>query len=332
MYFPSPEETRFIQQGLLPEARRQPVADELRGWCWAQPPLRPIYGRPIAMYEAAGKYCPTGRDVYLRRVERAGAAPTPPMRAGQALHRLAADLVTETKRLIYLYGTGCAAHLERLLDRPLPAVDGPESDPGPGDRLIADLAAVRRFEARRLIERVEAVLAAQPYVGADSLAALAVPVCVETKLDGRFLGLSERLSLDALGLRGNVVIDLKFGPREEFHRLATTGYAMVLESLYDAPIDLGCVVYVRVDDGRVTVTRDFHVICDELRQMFVEQRDERMRTVAEEIDPGLPAACPPTCGYLNRCRDPQAGLLGLAAGQRAANLVPTGTEAVARLG
>ena len=69
MYFASAEEQRWVQRGLLPEARRQPVAEELRGWSWHQPPLKPVYDRPLGVYEVAGKYCPTGRDLFLRRVQ-----------------------------------------------------------------------------------------------------------------------------------------------------------------------------------------------------------------------------------------------------------------------
>ena len=61
-----------------------------------------------------------------------------------------------------------------------------------------------------------------------------------------------------------MALDLKFGPRERFHRLTTTGYALVLESLFERPVDVGCVVYARVVQGRVVVERDFHVIGDEL--------------------------------------------------------------------
>ena len=65
-------------------------------------------------------------------------------------------------------------------------------------------------------------------------------------------------------------------------------------------------VHVRFVGGRVVVERDFHIIGDELRQMFIEERDEKMRVVAEEVDPGLPAACPSSCPHLATCH-PAAG-------------------------
>lgn len=299
MYFASAEEQRYVQRGLLPEARRQPVAEELRGWSWHQPPLKPIYARPLGVYEIAGKYCPTGRDVFLRRVHGLQARPNEGMREGRVLHQLVANLFVEAKRLIYLHGLACVPHLERLMEQPLP--DEAAAAPDEPEQLRTKLRAIRAFEARRIIERVEATLAVHPYAGPDALAVLALPVNVEVKLNGRCLGLGVQLAADAIAFPEMLVLDLKFGPREPFHRLTTTGYALALESLFETPVDIGCVVHARFVGGRVVVERDYHLIGDELRQMFLEERDEKMRLVAEEIDPGLPADCPRTCPYLRTC-------------------------------
>lgn len=330
MYFASAEEQRWVQRGLLPELRRQPVAEELRGWNWDRPPLRSIYDRPLGVYEVAGKYCPTGRDVFLRRVQQIQTTPNLGMREGQRLHRVVADVLTEAKRLIYVHGQASVPFLEALSGS---VQFGPEGDAGPtddGDLLAAKARAVRAFESRRIVERVEAVLARQPYVQADALAMLALPVGVEVKLDGRFLGLSEHLAADAISFPDVAVLDLKFGPRETFHRLTTTGYALVLESLFDRPVDVGCVVYSRFMNGRIIVERDFHLIGDELRQMFVEERDEKARLVTEELDPGLPAVCPRSCPYLRTCRPADQGRVEPLRSPISANLVEaTEPEAVA---
>ena len=86
-----------------------------------------------------------------------------------------------------------------------------------------------------------------------------------------------------------------------------TGYALVLESLYERPVDVGCVVYARFVQGRVVIERDFHPIGDELRQWFIEERDEKARLVAEEIDPGLPSVCPKSCPFLRTCYSSERG-------------------------
>ncbi|MBM7623691.1 CRISPR-associated protein Cas4 [Sporohalobacter salinus] len=48
--------------------------------------------------------------------------------------------------------------------------------------------------------------------------------------------------------------------------------------------------------------KDFQIIDDELRQWFIEERDEKMRLIAEEIDPGLSDKCYQNCPYWEECK------------------------------
>lgn len=302
MYFLSEEEKRLVLRKLLPEARRNEVYPELRGWNWTDPPLAPVYEARLGLYEIAGQYCSTGRDVYLRRVLKVKAQPNRAMLEGLVLHRAVAGLILEAKRAIYREGVeGCLEMLEALAC--------------PDDRVLGELAShleeteglrhkvevLWKFEYHRVMSRVQDVLARQPYVGVDSLVALALPVTVEQKLDGRFLGLSAHLSADAFIFSEPMMMDIKFGQRRDFHRLATTGYSLVMESIYEYPINVGCVTHVKFQGERVLIERDFHRIDDELRSWFIEARDERMRIVEEEIDPGLMEECYEQCQYWQVC-------------------------------
>jgi CRISPR-associated protein Csa1 len=329
MYFPSDEERRYVQRRLLPQARQQGVAEELRGWNWARPPLEPVYATPLGVYEVAGKYCPTGRDVYLRRVERVVVPPNRGMVEGRLLHQVVADLMVAAKRVIYQHGAACLDALEALRADAHLSMDQPPLPPSERTEMQAKLDAVRAYETRRIVERVQDVLARQPHAGPDTLVALALPVSLELRLNGTYLGLSPHLSADGVLFAENMVMDLKFGPREEFHRLTTTGYALVLESLHEVPVDVGCIVYVSFRQGRVVVERDFHVIGDELRHWFVEEREEKMRLVSEQLDPGLPGACPRTCPYLRVCRPGEERLAAREPGGVAANPATDGAVALA---
>jgi CRISPR-associated protein Csa1 len=299
MYFLNQEEKQLLLRRLLPQARESEVHPDLRGWNWHQPPLSPIYEARLGLYEIAGTYCPTSRDVYWRRVEGVNAPPNVPMVEGQALHRVITTIILEAKRIIYREGLDCLeglAGLERpgdfLGDLPLPrGTEGVEEK----------IDALWCFEVHRIVARVGDVLARQPHIGPDSLVALALPVVVEQKLDGSFLGLSSHLSSDAFLFSEPMILDLKFGERRDFHRLATTGYALVMESIYEYPINVGCIVYPSFRGPRVLVERDFHLIDDELRQWFIEERDERMRMVEEELDPGLAEECYELCPYWGVC-------------------------------
>jgi CRISPR-associated protein Csa1 len=302
MYFLSQEERRLLLRKLLPEARRNEVYPELRGWKWTDPPLAPVYEARLGLYEIAGQYCSTGRDVYLRRVLKVKAPPNRAMIRGLVLHRAVAGLMLEAKRAIYREGVEeCLRALEPLA-RPNDHVWGELAiHLQEEEELRHQVQILWDFEYHRVMSRVQDVLARQPHVGPDSLVALALPVTLEQKLDGRFLGLSAHLSADAFLFSEPMMMDMKFSRRRDFHRLTTTGYSLVMESIYEYPINVGCVVYVRFTGDRVVVERDFHPIDDELRSWFIEDRDERMHMVEEEIDPGLMAECYEHCPYWQAC-------------------------------
>jgi len=139
----------------------------------------------------------------------------------------------------------------------------------------------------------------------DKLRAKVADICLDYGLDriqySAFLGLSSHLSVDAFVFSEPMVVDIKFGQRQHFHHLSTTGYALVMESLYEYPINIGCVVYPSFREGRFAVERDFHLIDDELRQWFIEERDEQMRMIHEEIDPGIASECQETCPFWRHC-------------------------------
>ncbi|MGI5837756.1 MAG: type I-A CRISPR-associated protein Cas4/Csa1 [Chloroflexota bacterium] len=303
MYFLSDEERRYVLRKLLPESRKGDVHPELRGWNWAEPPLAPAYDIPLGVSEIAGRYCGTSRDLYMKRVVGVKAAPNVAMLEGWLLHRAVADQLLMAMRIIY------TSSIERMLQSlealRIPKLEALENMPLSDEKrseLRGKVMAVADFEYRRIVTRVADVLSRQPRVGNGGLAALALPVTVELPLDGRFLGLSSHLSADAVSLFEPLIVDLKFGEKRDFHRLATTGYALVMESLYECPINLGCVIYVKIEGGRISLDRDFHLIDDELRQWFVEARDENMRMLSDETDPGRPVDCYETCPYWDHCR------------------------------
>ncbi|HOR00079.1 MAG TPA: type I-A CRISPR-associated protein Cas4/Csa1 [Anaerolineae bacterium] len=303
MYFLSDEERRYVLRKLLPEARREPVHEELRGWNWHQPPLAPIYEAPLGLWEIAGQYCSSGRDLFLRRVEQRRAAPNSAMIAGGALHSVITGLILAAKRAIYVHGRGCTSELAGLEATPPGDAEMQRLAEPAREALAAQAELLAGFERRRIISRVEDILARQPHIGPDALAAWALPVVVEQRLDGRFLGLSSHLSADAFAFGEPMIADLKFGPAQPFHRLTTTGYALVLESLTEMPIDIGCIVRAAFRDGQLRIERDFHRIDDELRQWFIEARDERMRLVEEGVDPGRPGICAADCPYEEICAE-----------------------------
>jgi CRISPR-associated protein Csa1 len=84
-------------------------------------------------------------------------------------------------------------------------------------------------------------------------------------------------------------------------RLYTTGYALILESLYEIPVDLGCTVFVREKNGKIIVSRDLHFIDANLRSLWIEERDRKSGLVYDERDPGKARNCNPYCIFRNYC-------------------------------
>ncbi|MFZ5648115.1 MAG: type I-A CRISPR-associated protein Cas4/Csa1 [Bacillota bacterium] len=302
MYFLSDEEKKQLIKNYLPRSRQTDIADELRGWNWHQPPLAPVYDLRLALYEVANSYCPTGRDLYLRRIDRIKVKPNQAMVRGKVLHDVLVQILVWAKKTIYGRGLNNVRELLSEFSSP-PPLDLKQPDyinEKDWDDIKRKADILSRFEVSRIYARLQEVLVKQPYVGVDSLVAQVLPVVVEQRLDGSFLGLSSNLSSDAFTFSEPMVIDLKFGESQKFHRLTTTGYALVMEALHEYPVNLGCLVYVDFKGDRMVVKKDIHIIDDELRQWFIEERDEKMRMIYEEIEPS-PGNCYRDCPYSVSC-------------------------------
>jgi len=289
MYFLSNEERKYVLRRLLPQARKDGAHEDLRGWNWMRPPLLPIYDVRLALYEIAGRYCPSRRDVYLRRVLGIKTDPNDAMIEGRVLHNVIAEFILATKRAIYVSGNKCLAALAEIRTPNEDLIKGSGITDEIRASLTEKVAILWDFEYHRVIARVQEVLATQPYASPDSIVALA------------FLGLSSHLAADAFTLSEPMMMDVKFGKPRAFHRLTATGYALVMESIYEFPINVGCIVYPGFRDGHIVLKRDFYMIGDELRQWFINERDELQRLVDEEIDPGVAADCEVNCPHWSHC-------------------------------
>ncbi|MDA8228980.1 MAG: type I-A CRISPR-associated protein Cas4/Csa1 [Desulfitobacterium hafniense] len=310
MYFLTEEEKRLLLRGLLPKARKMEITPELRGWNWHEAPLAPIYEIPLAIYETSNEYCSTNRDLYLRRVLKEKNKANLAMVEGKIFHHILAEILVKAKELIYSYGPERAELVVSKLLKfvPMDKVEANEIVKQNG-LIICDLKALERkvriitdFEINRIISRLLEVLTKQPHIGKDSLAALTVPVVVEQKLDGRFLGLSPNLSSDAFTYNEPMVLDLKFGEPRDFHKLSVTGYALVMEAIHEYPVNTGCIVYAKFAKDRLLIKREMFIIDEELRQWFLESRDQKARMIYEEIDPGISDTCYKDCPYLDTCQ------------------------------
>jgi CRISPR-associated protein Csa1 len=294
-------------------SREVAIDDRFRGWAWEVPPIDPPYDYELPLSELVSRYCESMRDIYLRYIERKTRPITMKMIEGGLYHAAVAAVVLEAKRELYSSAKPVAAELgvhltsirDRVVDDLIRRRKGTTTE-GTSEnsyflRIRSNMSWLWDFEVNHIVAAVDAIQSLQPYIGVDALVNSAIPVVVEQKLDGRNIGLSGQLSADAFGSEG-VVLDIKTGERRHFHRLSTAGYAMVIESIYEYPIDVGCIVYCWFRKPKPpTIEYDLHQIDEPLRQEFLELRDTAMKLIFDQRDPGLPSICYADCPYWNEC-------------------------------
>lgn len=295
MYFLSEVEHKYLIHKLLPSTREVGVSEDLRGWNWHKAPLKPYYDDVrLPMYAVCSKYCPTDRDVYLGFVEGVKRALNFRIAMGKLLHGVVSDcLQAFIQRKSVSFEDWC----KRVRWEEVPA------DP---DKLLPLAKRVWDYLSRQCLARYAELEARQPYASEQDLVASTVPFLIEHKISGELLGLSGLLSVDCYDYLHAIICDLKVAAEpQDWHRLTPVGYALVFESIHEVPIDVCCVVYLDVVNGRVAVKKDLFFANDELRSWWVEERDRKLEIVAEGRDPGKPSAseCSLDCVYYAACHD-----------------------------
>ena len=293
MYFLSELEHKLLVRKLLPMAREGGVSPDLRGWNWHQPPLKPYYDDvKLPMYAVCSKYCPSDRDIYLGFVEKVRRKLNYKIALGKILHGVVSDcLQAFIQRRDLSFERWC----EKIRWKEIPAE--PE-----------ELLPIARRVWNYLVKICEAryldVKSRQPYASEWDLMASTVPFLIEHKISGELLGLSGLLSLDCYDYLRCIMFDLKVQAEPEpWHRLAPVGYALVFESVHEIPVDICCVVYLNILNGKIVVKKDLFFASDELRSWWIEERDRKLEIVAERKDPGKPEGnlCRKDCVFYHVC-------------------------------
>lgn len=293
---------------------REVIVDErYRGWAWELFPVDPPYEYLLSLSELASRYCESMRDIYLKHVEGRQRPSTPKMIAGSLYHAAISAVIEHAKRVLYTQGKISGEELgvfltqvcDDVVDSLMKSAGSPEIADRGGvwspSRIRENMIWLWDYEVNQIVAAVGQVLTAQPHIGLDALVNTAIPVVVEQKLDGRNIGLSGHLSADAFGSEG-IVLDIKTGARRRFHRLSTTGYALVIESIHEYPVDVGCLVYCWFSDRhQPRIEYDVHTIGEPLRQELLEMRDSAMKLIHDQYDPGLPSKCYSDCPYWDAC-------------------------------
>ncbi len=267
---------------------RDPVDEKLRGWNWHSPPLRPRYNAGLGVSEVAYRYCPTRRDLWLRRVQGARGRPSEPMLRGRVVHAAFHRAALDLSRMVL--GRG----------EPIPdAVAALVETAGAAAKAILE-EATRGYEGgvEQLYAFAERVYKTMVFEWAQWVSETGAPPWItEWEVDGSLLGLSKRLRVDALV--NGVIVEVKYGRWSSDYPVALAGYALALEANLELPVDHGLVVLVNGDGTRVTLEPVY--IGNEERLQFIYARDEAAEILASKTDPGRPTRCPDTCPFRSTC-------------------------------
>lgn len=279
VYYLNEVEQKFLTFTLRQNARINPVPEELRGWNWHSPPLKSYYDVKLPMYLICSNYCSTARDCYFIAIKKLRGEENFWIKLGKAIHDAVANAIREARKLNF-NATPKKSENE-LIDK---AVE-----------LIWDYT-ISACKSAYLRAKAE-----QPYASDDDVVLTSMPFFVEHRMDGSMLGCSGLISVDCYDYLRNIVFDLKLGDYSERSKLYTTGYALVLESIYEIPVDIGCIVNVNFHENRLGITKNLHYIDANLRSWWIEERDRKAEIVYKAEDPGKAQDCNPSCMFRALC-------------------------------
>lgn len=291
VYFLNEIDRKILLNKLLPLARDVGVSTELRGWSWAQEPLKPLYDARLPMYLVCSKYCPTGRDVFLQLVRHQPPKLNRAIGQGKLIHGAVSDS-------FLAFASGADLRFDRWWSGVRP-----DEIPMADDQMKSFAATVWDHVTNSCRTEYENHRMQQPFASPKDIMLTSVPFLVEHKITGELLGLSGILSPDCYDYLRKIVFDVKVSEGEPlpWYRLYPTGYALVFESVYEIPVDIGCVVYLSWMNNKPQMRKDLFFINEDLRRWWVEERDSKQEIVAQKKDPGVAANCPETCIYWQAC-------------------------------
>ncbi|QGG48979.1 CRISPR-associated protein Cas4 [Heliorestis convoluta] len=154
-------------------------------------------------------------------------------------------------------------------------------------RVLANAERLLNYERRRIMVRIEEVLAHHRNISMDFLALKTVPLNLQMSLQGHLIGLVAGLKADVIRiteLGSSAVVILKVlknhrddrfdeAPISFSHRMLTTAFALALESNFYNPVHVGVIVYLSFVGQDIFVDKDIHLIDNDLRELFIEWRD-----------------------------------------------------------
>lgn len=265
------------------------IDEDLRGWNWDKPPIKPKAYLGLVMSDVVS-YCPSKRDVWLRRVRGLTPEPTLAMKFGSLVHDVI-HKVSQIARKYLVNNTKPWKYYVNILEEVTTSLNNIN-----GEIPEEFFEWIKDFTEYLIIQVLSE--ASWNYVGGSVGSWL--PWINEVHVDGSFIGLSKNLRVDAV-MEGGLIIDFKTGKPHEIHKIALTGYAMALESNTELPIDYGVLIYINNVGKSPRITFEPIYISSDLRKDFLDHRDDTIDMIISEREPRPSPPCPDTCPFKNVC-------------------------------
>ena len=287
------------------------IDDYLRGWSWFKEPVRPSSDIiKLSVSDIANRYCTTMRDIYLKYVLNVDSKPSLPMLWGRAIHGVFRKCIEFIRRTLLSNEILTGYELVLTIDENIDEIVNPViteiktyvNDENFLEKLRKACINFTKFLTIQFASRIDLEISRNgKLVDNNDLVNHVIPFLIEYKIDGSLIGLKENLKVDILTY--NVIIEVKCGKIEYFHKLALAGYALAIESDLEIPIDYGILLYVNFTNDKLLpkVKLIPIFVSNELRKEFLELRDNAIEIILHEKDPGISNNCPIDCPYKEYC-------------------------------
>jgi len=289
------------------------ISDDLRGWSWNKNSrIKPLSEYKLPVSEVTHRYCPTYRDIYLKRIARIRAPPSIKTFRGLAYHEVFHEVSLKVKQFIYtskLISGGeliseLFPKLEEFVERIIINTEKRTFKLSEEIRnmMKRECYILYRFLLLQAASRIDYVLSKFKFANEETLANEVIPSISERKVDGSLVGFSKELSVD-LYTPFNAIADIKTGEVRDFHHHILAAYALAIEASERIAIDFGMIIYIKIDlEKQVPYFNiDYFIIGDELRIETLEFRNKSFEILTIAKDPGKPPVCPEYCPYFSYC-------------------------------
>lgn len=323
--------SQIIQNGYirkLQDERDHVSPITLRGWETSSKEIivpSELAGVNLSVGDIAGGYCPTNRDLFLRKIKGKRQPPTWGRYQGRKIHQTYEVLNREIQNYTLNNENGldafdmvkhCDDNIPKLLDSIMSDFkeEAKRMQPKPTNLEVEsfekELTKIVRFESRLAGSMLDSVVATSFDVKMGSELADLFPLQVmEPSLNAPPLGFSPGVKPDFLIQTGSRFIgDIKTGPPKEFHRLTVAAYALAYEYKKQEPMDFGIVFRVNTSPSRSVPdyrNTEFFVISDKYRKAVAEVRNAKFQILKSGKDPGesSDASLCSDCPYYPGCRN-----------------------------